>query len=42
LFQVIFIIAVVLVVPAFFLFIWLMSRRQAKKKTERKGKVKCE
>jgi lipopolysaccharide biosynthesis regulator YciM len=34
-FQVIFILAVVLVVPAFFVFSWLMSRRHAKKKAQR-------
>jgi preprotein translocase subunit YajC len=34
-FQVIFIIAVVLVVPAFFVFTWLMSRRHTKKQAQR-------
>jgi flagellar basal body-associated protein FliL len=35
--QTIFIIAVILVVPAFFLFTWLMSRHHTRKKAERQN-----
>jgi flagellar basal body-associated protein FliL len=35
--QTIFIIAVILVVPAFFLFTWLMSRHHTKKRADRQS-----